>query len=138
MLNKEGHGQETLKDNQSLFHGLEIPVVAKFLLNNDEYEATNVVDLKKNESILTFVHGNKTLLLLALILLDLLLLHCGRILLLALHQRRRPLKLDLTPTVIHDRHAMSTSLITGIDITFLIHSSVIIDMMMVERPNPVR
>ena len=77
----------------------------------------NIDDQKKEESILTFVHGHQTLddllllsllLLLPLRVLDLLVCCCD--LLLALHRRRRPLELDLTPFVIHDRHAMPTLL----------------------------
>jgi hypothetical protein len=100
----------------------------------------NIDDQKKKESILTFVHGNQTLddLLLLLLLLLLLplrvldLLVCCRDLLLALHRRRRPLELDLTPTVIHDRHAMPTLLITGV--VFVVDTSVIVRMMVDGHP----
>ena len=99
----------------------------------------NIDDQMKNESILTFVHGNQTLddLLLLLLLLPLSVLHlvvCCRDLLLALHRRRRPLKLDLTPTVIHDRHAMPTMLSTGVNSVFFYHTSVIVRMMVDGHP----
>jgi hypothetical protein len=99
----------------------------------------NIDDQKKEESILTFVHGNQTLddllllsllLLLPLRVLDLLVCCCD--LLLALHRRRRPLELDLTPFVIHDRHAMPTLLITGV--VFVFDTSVIVRMMVDGHP----
>ena len=94
----------------------------------------NIDDQTKTESILTFVHGNQTLddLLLPLSVLDLLV--CCRNLLLVLHRWRRPLELDLTPTVIHDRRAMPTLLVTGVDNVFLVHTSVTVRMMVDGHP----